>query len=369
MRETRITLLAGGMGVRMKRLGHRRLKPLIPFGGTCHLIDFSIENARRSGAAEVLLMAQHNERQLLRYLLDAWCRQPGFQIHFGLYQGVRADDIDAAFARVQRPPEFGTADALIKNAPYIFTPDYRDVMVLHADHVYQFDYQPMIDLHRASGAALTIGYQEIELEYVKLFGMVEFDDEGNLKSFVEKPPEPTVNTVFSAVCVFDADILKRYLTKLDGSNWQHDISRDVIPAMLAGGETIKGFLFPDYWEDIGTVERYFRANLRLLGEAPTMPLSRLPLTIRTDVARRYVAREGAVRNAIVGADLDTLARIDNAIIYPGACIADSAVIRNSIVLPGAVVAPGTVLDNAILLEPEAPGTSDPLDLIQLEAPA
>ena len=355
MRDTRITLLAGGMGVRMRRLGHQRLKPMVPFGGFCHLIDFSIQNAYRSGASEVLLMAQHNERQLLRYLLDTWGQQPGFKIHFGLYQGVQPHTIDKFLARFPRPPERGTADAVLKNAEYIFGEGHRDVIVLHADHVYLFDYKPMIAYHRASAAALTLGYQEIEMEYVKLFGMVEFDRRGNLCSFIEKPAYPTVNTVFSAVCVFDAEILKHYLLQLELTNWQHDISRDVIPAMLAGGECIKGYRFRDYWEDIGTVERYLRANLRLLGAAPSIPLAQLPCTIAPEMQRRYVLLREGVRNSIVADDLDTRGQIENTIVYPGARVADSAVIRNSILLPGAVVGAGQLLEQSIVLEPEIPG--------------
>lgn len=366
MRRTRIALLAGGMGTRMKRLGHRRLKPLIPFGGSCHLIDFSIANAKRSGAAEVLLMAQYNERQLVSYLLDTWCREPGFRIHFGLYDGVGRDNIDEMFASLKRPPENGTADALIANAPYIFTPDCDEVMVLHADHVYRFDYQPMVDFHRASGAALTIGYQRIEREYVKLFGMVEFDGGGNLRRFVEKPPEPTSDTVFTAVCIFDSAVLRRYLDALSGTDWQHDISRDVIPAMLAGGERIKGFPFPDYWEDIGTVERYHRANMRMLGQTPTMARDSLPSTIRPDLARRYIRAEGRLRDVLAAADLDTAASIEHSLVYPGARIAHDATIRNSIVMEGAVVEKGAVVENAIVLAPDPGCAPGPIDLIQLE---
>lgn len=369
MHRTRVALLAGGMGQRMKRLGHNRLKPLIPFGGTCHLIDFSIHNAFRSGAPEVLLMAQHNEHMLVRYLLDTWCDKPGFGIHFGLYQGVGRDNIEQTFASKVRPQEHGTADALICNAPYIGGRGCQEVMVLHADHVYQYDYQPMVDYHRASGAALTIGYQKIELEYVKLFGMVEFDGAGNLRQFVEKPANPTSDTVFTAVCIFDADILQRYLDDLAGTDWQHDVSRDVIPAMLAGGEVIKGFAFPDYWEDIGTVERYFRANLNLLGPQPTMDLARMPLTIAPQLARRLVEREGSIVNSIVAADLDTGAAIEGAIIYPGAQVAHDAVVKNSIVLPGAVVTPGMRLEHAILLAPDPGCAPSSGDVIQMEAGA
>lgn len=361
MRNCRVALLAGGMGVRMQRLGHQRSKPLIPFGGSCHLIDFSLDNARRSGAAEVLLMAQHNEQQLVRYLLDSWCAQPGFGIHFGPYHGVRRDDIAERFARIARPQENGTADALIANAPYLFEQGCQDVLVLHADHVYRFDYQAMLDYHRHSGAALTIGYQAIEMEYVKLFGMVEFDADQNLLSFVEKPAAPTVNTVFSAVCIFDAGVLQHYLARLAGTDWQHDVSRDVIPAMLAGGEIIKGYAFPDYWEDIGTVQRYYQANMRLLGPAPTMAPATLPATLAAAPPRYH-----ADQDSLIAVGVQTGAAVTHSLIYPGAQIADSATVRNSIVLPGAVVPPGMVLDHAILLEPGADGVSE---RIQMEVPA
>jgi glucose-1-phosphate adenylyltransferase len=366
MQQTKIALLAGGMGVRMKRLGHRRLKPLVPFGGSCHLIDFSIHNARKSGAQELLLMAQYNERQLVAYLLQSWCQESGFRIHFGPYQGVAPHNIDETFARIKRPVERGTADALIANAPYLFDGQTKDVMVLHADHVYQFDYQPMIDQHRKSGAALTVGFQEIAPEFVPLFGMVDFDDAGNLTQFVEKPAVPTSNNVFSAVCIFDADVLQHYLEKLAGGEWQHDISRDVIPAMLAGGETIKGFRFDDYWEDIGTVERYFRANLRMLGDTPSMPRSGMPRTLGTP---RYVDHEERLRNSLVPPTLDTRAVIEDAIVYPGARIGHGAVVRNSIIFPGAVVPDGVVIDHAMVLEPQRPGKLSSIDILQMEPQA
>ena len=43
-----------------------------------------------------------------------------------------------------RRPEHGTADALLANAEFVFAPGATDVLVLHADHVYDFDYSDMI---------------------------------------------------------------------------------------------------------------------------------------------------------------------------------------------------------------------------------
>ncbi|KND54520.1 Glucose-1-phosphate adenylyltransferase [Candidatus Paraburkholderia kirkii] len=350
MQKIKTVLLAGGLGKRMEHLGHNRPKPMVPFGGVCHLIDFSLNNAYRSGLPEVLLLSHYSERKLIRYLLETWWDLPGFSLHFGPYQGITLENIDATFATVTRAQENGTADALIKNTRYIFTPGITDVMVLHADHVYNFDYGAMIDAHRRSGAGLTIGFQKIELEYVKLFGMVELDKDFNLLSFVEKPATPTSDTIFSAVCIFRADILKRYLSDLSKTNWQRDISKDVIPAMLNRGETIKGFPFSDYWEDVGTVERYFRAHMALLSDMPTLGLDDMPKTLLPAIKRRYVKSHGNVINSIVCDDCDTPAPIENSIIYPQVEISPLATIRNSVILPGAKVLSRAVIDNRILLE-------------------
>ncbi|CCD39400.1 unnamed protein product [Candidatus Paraburkholderia kirkii UZHbot1] len=174
----------------------------------------------------------------------------------------------------------------------------------------------MIDAHRRSGAGLTIGFQKIELEYVKLFGMVELDEHFNLLSFVEKPATPTSDTIFSAVCIFRANILKRYLSDLSKTNWQRDISTDVIPAMLNRCETIKSFPFSDYWEDVGTVERYFRAHMALLSDMPTLGLDDMPKTLLPAIKRCYIKSHGNVINSIVCDDCDTPALIENSITYP-----------------------------------------------------
>lgn len=345
----RAVLLAGGEGRRMGRLGAGRLKPLVPFGGGCRLIDFSLANAARSGLGEVLLLSQYEERRLMDDLRRTWWR-PGFRVHFGPYDQAYAEGPPAAPVRPAGPPERGTADALIRKAAHVFAPGTADVLVLHADHVYQFDYGPLIARHRASGAALTVAYQRIERQYVHLFGMVEFDDRGQLTSFVEKPDEPTSDLVFAAFCVFDAAVLHRYLEQLDGTGWQHDISRDVIPAMLAGGERIGGYPVRGHWEDIGTVDRYHRAHLAAVGEAAPLTVDMIPWTVAPEVDRRLVAHAPGVRRAVVPADLVNHGLLEQSVAFPGVRIGRGAVVRRSVLLPGASVPPGAEIDSAVVLE-------------------
>lgn len=349
----RAVLLAGGEGRRMGPLGRGRLKPLVPFGGTARLIDFSLANARRSGFRDVLLLSQYEERQLMDDLHTVWNRDPGFRVHFGPYDEVyrrSPGHLPETLPERTRPRERGTADALINKADHVFEGDPSEVLVLHADHVYHFDYGDMIRGHRASGAALTVSYQRIDRRYVHLFGMVEFDASGCLTGFVEKPEHPTGDLVFAAFCVFDADVLRRYLRQPEGTDWQHDISRDVIPAMLAGGERIRGHEVEGYWEDIGTVDRYHRSHRGLLRESPSLSLAELPLTVRPEVPRRYVDEGPGVRAAIVADDLVNDGLLDHCVAYPGVRIGAGAVVRDAVLLPGARVPDGARLESVIVLE-------------------
>ncbi|MFF8593886.1 sugar phosphate nucleotidyltransferase [Streptomyces sp. NPDC015220] len=352
LRGVRAVLLAGGEGRRMGSLGTGRLKPLVPYGGSCRLIDFSLANARASGLAEVLLLSQYEERQLMDDLHQVWNTRPGFRVRFGPYDSAyRGPALPAELPARTWPLERGTADALIRKARYVFTDDTEHVLVLHADHVYRYDYGPLVAEHRASGAALTVAYQRIDPRWVHLFGMVRFDGRGRLTEFVEKPENPTSDLVFAAFCVFDAAVLRRYLDALDGTGWQHDISRDVIPAMLAAGEHIRGHEVRGHWEDIGTVERYHRAHLALAaGPRAPLPVERMPATLRPGVERGWVAEAPGVRASVIPADLVNAGLVEDSVLFPGVRIGAGARVRRSVVLPGAAVAPDADIDGAVVLE-------------------
>lgn len=354
MRDVRAGLLAGGRGERMGRLTEAVCKPMVPYAGSCRLVDFSLANAVRSGIPELVLMSRHLERDLIDHLLRRWDGRGGMHTHLGPYEAMvdrsqRDRGLPLDLMLPDRAPEQGTADALLANAEWLFAPGARDLLILHADHVYHFDYQPMLAQHRATGADVTVGVQRIERRFVHLFGMVEVDDGGKVRSLVEKPAEPTSDLVFTAFCLFRADVLQRVLTafqQLPPDQWRHDISRDVLPLLIRDGFSVRAFPVTGYWADIGTVQRYLLGHLELIRQG-SLPLDEVPRTLPG--ACPELSRPDGV---ISSEPLPPGARVRASVLYPGCVLEPGASVERSVVLPGARVAARTPVRDTIVLPGE-----------------
>ncbi|HEY1914709.1 MAG TPA: sugar phosphate nucleotidyltransferase [Streptosporangiaceae bacterium] len=355
MQDVRAALLAGGIGERMGRLTDAVCKPMVPYAGGCRLADFSMANAVRSGVPQTVVMSHHLQRDLLDHLLRRWDGRGGMHVHLGPYDRLldgadRGRGLPPGMVLPERAGEAGTADALLTNAEWLFAGDCRDILVQHADHVYNFDYRPMLGEHRATGADVTIGVQRIERRFVRLFGMVDLDADGRVRALVEKPAEPTSDLVFTAFCLFRADTLDKVLTELNqrpADEWQHDISRDVLPYMISEGFGVRAFPVGGYWADIGTVERYLLGHLDLIRSPDALPLTEIPLTLPG--ARPELVRGTGV---ISSEPMPDGAQVTDSVLYLGCALEPGARVERSVVLPGARVSAGVELLDSIALAGE-----------------
>ena len=224
------------------------------------------------------------------------------------------------------------------------------MLVLHADHVYGFDYGPMVRDHRQTLADVTIGVQRIERRFVRLFGMVDVDPHGRVRSLVEKPAEPTSDLVFTAFCLFRVDALQRALAVLanqPAGEWHHDISRDVLPWMISEGCRVRAFPVSGYWADIGTVERYLLGHLELIREPAALPLKEVPRTLTG--ARPELTSLGGV---ITSEALCPHSYVHESVVYPGSMIEPGARVEHSVVLPHSRVSAGVRLLDTVVLPGE-----------------
>jgi glucose-1-phosphate adenylyltransferase len=333
-------ILAGGEGERLSVLSQVRAKPGVPFGGKYRIIDFALSNVVNSGLTDVAVLTQYAPRSLID--------------HIGVGRPWDLDRSHGGVALLQpyigrgrtRDWYRGTADAVLQNLEFIADRDPELVLVLAGDHVYKMDYRPFIETHRAKGAEVTCAVRTVPLEEAHRFGILETDADGRVTAFIEKPPNPTSNLVSMGVYVFDWHVLREVL-----SAERVDFGRDLLPWMVDAGRRVYGYEFKGYWQDVGTVEAYWRTNLDLLSDEPGIELNDLGWLIYTKSEERPPARIGpraSVTRSMVSHGCQIDGTVEHSVLSPGVRVGADAVVRNSIVMFDTVVGAGAVVEHAIV---------------------
>ncbi|MGB5833436.1 MAG: glucose-1-phosphate adenylyltransferase [Thiohalocapsa sp.] len=272
-------MLAGGRGARLRNLTQWRSKPAVPFGGKFRIVDFPLSNCINSGIRRIGVLTQYKAHSLILHIQKGW----------GFLRGEFGEFVELwpAQQRVAETAWYaGTADAVFQNLDILRNHDPEYVLILAGDHIYKMDYGTMIAQHVESGADMTVGCIEVDLERARDFGVMAVDRDGRVRSFVEKPVDPPTipgrpdaALASMGIYVFNRDFLFEQLIKdADGSGSSHDFGKDIIPGVI-DQYRVMAYPFRDlktgeqaYWRDVGTVDAFWEANLELIGVTPPLSL-------------------------------------------------------------------------------------------------
>ncbi len=340
MKRTIAVILAGGEGERLSILSSVRAKPAVPFGGKYRIIDFTLSNCVHSDITNVVVLTQYNPHSL--------------NDHIGL---GRPWDLDRSHGGVRllqpyiargRVAEWyrGTADAVLQNLNVIEQHAGDAVLVLAGDHIYKMDYQPFLAAHRRHRADVTIAVRRVPLAEASRMGVLAVDDGGRIVEWQEKPKQPKSDLASMGVYVFSKRALRRWL----GED-RHDFGRHVIPAMLDAGARVFGYQFEGYWQDVGTIQSYWEANMALVADQPELDLYDKEWLVHTRSEERAPAKIGPtaqVHRSLVSHGCVVNGTVVNSVLSPGVRVDVGAVVRDSIVMFDSVVRSGAVVDRSIL---------------------
>lgn len=340
MKRVLAVILAGGEGERLSILSSVRAKPAVPFGGKYRIIDFSLSNCVNSGVDDVVVLTQYNPRSL--------------NDHIGLGRpwdldrnrgGVRLLQPYVARGRANEWYR-GTADAVLRNLSTIRDSDADTVLVLAGDHIYKMDYDPFIRAHKRHRADVTIAVRPVPLNDAHRFGILALDEGDAVIDWQEKPDHPKSDLASMGIYVFSRRALLRWL---DGD--RVDFGRHVIPAMLDGRARVFGYRFDGYWQDVGTIESYWQANMDLLEERPVLDLNDRGWVIHTRSEERAPARIGPTANihrSFISHGCVVAGTVERSILAPGVRIGIGAVVRDSIIFLDTDIRAGAIVDRSIV---------------------
>jgi len=340
MKRTMAVILAGGEGERLSILSSVRAKPAVPFGGKYRIIDFTLSNCVNSDIDNVVVLTQYNPRSL--------------NDHIGLGRPWDLDRNTGGVKMLQpyiargRVAEWyrGTADAVLRNFNVIEHDRSDTVLVLAGDHIYKMDYQPFVAAHRSKRADVTIAVRHVPLADATRMGILAMDDSNRVIDWQEKPKQPRSDLASMGVYVFSKRALRRWL-----SESRTDFGGNVIPAMIDGGARVFGYHFDSYWQDVGTIQSYWEANMALLEDAPELDLYDKEWIIHTRSEERAPARVGAtsqVHRSLISHGCVINGTVVNSVLSPGVRVEVGAMVRDSIIMFDSVIRSGAVVDRAIL---------------------
>ncbi len=340
-------ILAGGQGSRLGVLTKNLAKPAVSYGGKYRIIDFPLSNCVNSGIETVGVLTQYQPLVLNEYIGSG---QP-WDLD-SMNGGVR---VLPPYQRSRKSDWYkGTANAIYQNIPYIerYNPEY--VVVLSGDHIYKMDYSQMIAYHKEKEADCTIAVIEVPMDEASRFGIMNTNEDGSIYEFDEKPKVPKSNKASMGIYVFTWSKLRKYL-EADEANPKssNDFGKDVLPAMLNGGERMFAYEFEGYWKDVGTIDSLWESNMDLLNPKVPLDLSEENWKIycRNPVMPpHYIANSAKVQNSLVAEGCNVYGEIDFAVLFSGVYIAPGAVVKDSIIMPGTRIEENAVVQYAIVSE-------------------
>ncbi|MHA1694128.1 MAG: sugar phosphate nucleotidyltransferase [Candidatus Helarchaeota archaeon] len=227
-------IMAGGKGTRLRPLTSNIPKPLVPIINS-PMIVHTINLLKKHNFNEIFITISYLGKQIADLLGD------------GSKYGV-----SIKYFYEQRP--MGTAGGIkqIEELDETF-------LVMSSDILTDINLTNFLKFHKSNGGIGTIALtrEDVPVSY----GIVITDERtGQVKKFLEKPSWAEVfsDKINAGIYLMEPEILD-YI-----GEGEYDFSHQLFPDLLKKGKDLFGYIFNDYWLDIGDPDKYIKASHDIL---------------------------------------------------------------------------------------------------------
>lgn len=340
--EVATIILAGGEGKRLYPLTLNRCKPAVSFAGRYRLIDIPISNSINSGIPHIYVIGQYLASTLTNHIKDTFQLD---QIQGGWIELLQPEE-----RHDEKPWYKGTADSIRKNLNHFKQAPCEYFLILSGDQLYNMDLEELIEFAKEKDADLTIATIPVDKTSASRMGIMNIDEEQMITNFVEKPEDPKILDKFTlpdslqgknhlegehflasmGIYVFKRDALFSLLEE----DPREDFGKHLIPTQLEKSGAA-AYIYNGYWEDIGTVGSYYRANLDFTNKNLGLNLY--------DETNPIIARRCHLPCAHI-----TETKVSNSLICQGS-IVQAAKVENSIVGMRSNIKKGTEITDSVII--------------------
>lgn len=264
-------ILAGGNGT--------RLEPAVCFWGKYRLIDIPVSNAIHSGCSKIFIVTQYLSASLHQHIFNTY--------HPGVFSSAAIELLSAEQRHEHKSWFQGTACAVRQNLKYLTEIPAEYFPILSGDHIYNMNFQHMIQFAKKTIADLVVAALPVNEEDAKRMGIMKLDKDHYITEFHEKPQEKellsqlrltgsTLGQMSGDLSLGKKEFLgsmgiyvfkRQVLLDLLQCDPREDFGKHLIPTKLNQGNVV-AYLHKGYREDIGTIESFFKANIALTASNP-----------------------------------------------------------------------------------------------------
>jgi mannose-1-phosphate guanylyltransferase/phosphomannomutase len=346
-------VMAGGEGTRLRPMTASQPKPMLPVANK-PIMEHVLRLLRRHGFTETIVTVQFLASMVRNYFGDG-------------------EDFGMSLQYATEETPLGTAGS-VKNAEDALRDE--PFLVISGDALTDIDLTEVVRFHKDSGALVTVGLTRVPnpLE----FGIVIADEDGRIQRFLEKPTWGQVfsDTVNTGIYVMQPEVLAE-LNPGETADW----SGDIFPRMLERDAPLYGYVADGYWEDIGTLDSYIKAQADVLSRRVDAEIAGFEVSEGVWVAEgAEVDPEAIVTGPLcigdyakieAGAQLREFTVIGSNVVVKDGAFLHRAVVHNNVyvglgvnlrgcvigkntdVMAGARIEEGAVVGDECVIEPEA----------------
>lgn len=345
MKTVASIILGGGEGTRLYPLTLTRCKPAINFGGKYRLIDVPISNSIHSECQKIFVLTQFLSSSLHHHIFQTYM------------QGGRTAGIIEVLTAEQKPSQKtwyqGTADAVRQNIDYLLENPVEYFLILSGDQLYNINFKEMLAFAKSTDADVVVASLPVNAKDAKRLGILKVNAKNFITDFHEKPQDIEIlnglkcpqEVIERAGVPLHAkrDYLgsmgiylfkRKALADLLAQDTREDFGKHLIPSIVQKG-TAAAYLYDGYWEDIGTIETFYQANMALTDPNPQFSFyneERPIFTCRYDLppskfSNTQIKQTLLCEGAILEAD-----EISHSILGPRTVIHKGSIIRDSYIM-------------------------------------
>jgi glucose-1-phosphate thymidylyltransferase len=245
-------ILAAGKGTRLRPLTDDRPKALVEVADR-PLLEHVFEQLAAVGISEFVVVVGHLKGQIM-------------ERYGGEFEGT-------PITYVHQREQLGLAHALLQAEPHIDEP----FALMLGDNVFRANLSDVVERQRRGDVDAAFLVEEVPLSEAGRYGVCETTEDDEIVDVVEKPDEPTSNTVMTGFYTFSPAIFHACHLVRPSDRGEYELP-DTIGLLLESGRTIEAIPMDGWRVDVGYPEDRDRAERRLRAEAESPVTGSEPTT-------------------------------------------------------------------------------------------